>query len=103
IAIYARQLAAPGALRAVTGYYQSALSPAGVAANRRRAEKRLDIPVLAVGAERGVGDRIVSASQYLAENVHGEVILNAGHYLPEEAANQVAELLVEFLSKQPGK
>jgi pimeloyl-ACP methyl ester carboxylesterase len=45
----------------------------------------------------------VSASQYLAENVHGEVILNAGHYLPEEAANQVAELLVEFLSKQPGK
>src|SRR3546814_5059404 len=52
-AIYARQLAAPGALRAVTGHYQAELSPHGVAANRLRAKKRLDIPVLAVGAERG--------------------------------------------------
>ncbi len=103
IAIYARQLAAPGALRAVTGYYQSALSPAGAAANRLRAEKRLDIPVLAVGAERGVGGRIVNALQSLAANVQGEVILNAGHYLPEEAANRVAGLLLDFFGKQQGK
>ncbi|MGV8918804.1 MAG: alpha/beta fold hydrolase [Pseudomonas sp.] len=103
IAVYARQLASPGALRAVTGYYQSALSPEGVAANRLRAEKRLDIPVLAVGAERGVGDYIVNAMQALAVNVQGEVISNAGHYLPEEAANRVAVLLVNFLDKQQGK
>ncbi|MBF6616325.1 MAG: alpha/beta fold hydrolase [Candidimonas sp.] len=100
IAIYARQLAAPGALRAVTGYYQSALSPTGVAANRLRAKKRLDIPVLAVGAERGVGDRIVDALRSLAEDVQGDVILNAGHYLPEEASNRVSELLVGFFGKQ---
>ncbi len=103
IAIYARQLAAPGALRAVTGYYQSALSPAGVAANRRRAEKRLDIPVLAVGAERGVGDRIVDALKSLADDVQGDVILNAGHFLPEEASNHVSELLVDFFGKRQGK
>lgn len=97
IAVYARQLAAPGALRAATRYYQCALSPEGVAANRLRAEKHLDIPVLALGAERGVGNHIVKALQALAMNVQGDVILGAGHYLPEEAANRIADLLVDFL------
>ncbi|SEQ00021.1 Pimeloyl-ACP methyl ester carboxylesterase [Pseudomonas sp. NFACC02] len=96
IAVYARQLAAPGALQAVTGYYQSALSPEGVAANRRRAETPLEIPVLALGAERGVGDHIVKALRALAPHVQGEVILNAGHYLPEEAANRIADELIGF-------
>ncbi|WP_213881695.1 alpha/beta hydrolase [Pseudomonas sp. dw_358] len=100
IAIYARQLAAPGALRAATRYYQCALSPEGVAANRLRAEKPIDIPVLALGADRGVGDHIVKALQALATNVQGDVILNAGHYLPEEAANRIADLLVDFLGPQ---
>jgi pimeloyl-ACP methyl ester carboxylesterase len=97
IAVYARQLAAPGALRAATRHYQCALSPRGVAANRLRAEKQLDIPVLALGAERGIGEHIVKALQALATNVQGEVILGAGHYLPEEAANRIADLLVAFL------
>lgn len=97
IAVYARQLAAPGALRAATRYYQCALSPEGVSANRLRADKRLGIPVLALGAERGVGDHIVKALQALATNVEGEVILGAGHYLPEEAANRITDLLVDFL------
>jgi len=100
IAVYARQLAAPGALRAVTGYYQSALSAEGVAANRLRAEKRLDIPLLILGAERGVGNHMVKALQALATNVQGEVVLNAGHYLPEEAANRIADLLVGFFKSQ---
>ncbi|ALE88069.1 alpha/beta fold hydrolase [Pseudomonas versuta] len=100
IAVYARQLAAPGALRAATRYYQCALSPEGVAANRLRAEKPLDIPVLALGADRGVGDHIVKALQALATNVQGDVILDAGHYLPEEAANRIADLLVDFLKPQ---
>jgi pimeloyl-ACP methyl ester carboxylesterase len=97
IAVYARQLAAPGALRAATRYYQCALSSEGVAANRLRAEKPLDIPVLALGAERGVGEHIVKALQALATNVQGDVILGAGHYLPEEAAYRIADLLVAFL------
>lgn len=99
IAVYARQLAAPGALRAVTGYYQSALSGEGVAANRRRAETPLGIPVLALGAQRGVANHIIDALKPLAADVQGEVILDAGHYLPEEAANRVADLLVDFFGK----
>lgn len=103
IALYARQLAAPGALRAVTGYYQSAFSLDGIAANRLRAETRLDIPLLALGAERGVGEYMVSALQKLATDVRGDVVRNAGHYLPEEAANRIADELVDFLGESQGE
>jgi pimeloyl-ACP methyl ester carboxylesterase len=99
IAAYARQLAAPGALRAATGYYQAAFSSEGIAANRKRAEVPLEIPVLALGAERGVGDNIVNALRSLATDVTGHVISNAGHYLPEEAANRVAAELIEFFEE----
>ncbi|RON57840.1 alpha/beta fold hydrolase [Pseudomonas frederiksbergensis] len=99
IAVYARQLAAPGALRAASSYYQSALSPEGLAASRQRAQVPLDIPVLALGAERGVGDNIVNALRAVAGNVKGGVIENAGHYLPEEAANRVAQELLAFFGE----
>ncbi|WP_346830844.1 alpha/beta hydrolase [Pseudomonas abietaniphila] len=96
VAIYARQLAAPGALRAASSYYQCALSPEGVAANRKRSETLLEMPVLALGAERGAGDTIVSALRTLAKDVEGGVILGAGHYLPEEASSRVAAEFVRF-------
>lgn len=96
IAVYARQLAAPGAIRAAGSYYQSAFSPEGIATNRKRAESQLEIPVLALGAERGVGTSIVTALQALARSVQGSVIENAGHYLPEEAANRVVDELAGF-------
>lgn len=100
IAVYARQLAAPGALRAAGDYYKSALSLEGIAANRKRAELELEIPVLALGAERGVGDHMAHALRALATNVAGGVIGNAGHYLPEEAANRVADELVAFFGNK---
>jgi pimeloyl-ACP methyl ester carboxylesterase len=99
ISVYARQLAAPGALRAATSYYQAAFSSEGIAANRKRAEVPLEIPVLALGAERGVGHSIVNALRAFAIDVSGNVISNAGHYLPEEAANRVANELIEFFSE----
>ncbi|MCR0998176.1 alpha/beta fold hydrolase [Serratia rubidaea] len=96
IAVYARQLAAPGALAAASAYYQAAFSPAGVAANQRRAETRLQLPVLALGAERGVGDGIVKAMAGLAHRVSGGVIAGAGHYLPEEAHGRITDELTAF-------
>lgn len=103
IAVYARQLAAPGALRAASNYYQCAFSLEGLAENRKRAESPLKIPVLALGAERGVGDNIVKALQAVAVNVKGTVIHNAGHYLPEEAPNRIASELIEFFGEKQVK
>ena len=42
--------AAPGASRAALSYYRAILSPEGLEASRARAERKLDMPILAFGA-----------------------------------------------------
>jgi pimeloyl-ACP methyl ester carboxylesterase len=96
IAEYARQLAAPGAIRAATGYYKAAFNPDGLAANRARSERTLTMPVLALGAERGVGQGIVDAMRLLASDVQGGVIADCGHYMPEERPEDISRALIHF-------
>jgi pimeloyl-ACP methyl ester carboxylesterase len=96
IAEYARQLAAPGAIRAATRYYQEAFSADGVAANRARSLRPLAMPVLALGAERGVGPGLVEAMRSLALHVEGGVITDCGHYMPEESPEEVSAALIRF-------
>jgi len=57
--LYADVLAAPGAMRAALSYYRTAFSPEGLAQSRDRAERKLTMPVLAFGAERGVGEGLI--------------------------------------------
>jgi pimeloyl-ACP methyl ester carboxylesterase len=97
--LVARQLGSPGALAAAGEYYKSAFSPAGIEANRKRAETPLAFPVLALGAERGVGDGIVNALKAVASNVEGGVIAGVGHYLPEEAPTRIAAELIRFFGR----
>jgi pimeloyl-ACP methyl ester carboxylesterase len=95
---YARQLAAPGAIRAATAYYKAAFSPEGLAANRARSRRLLPMPVLALGAERGVGQGMVEAMRALGSNVQGGIVAGCGHYMPEESPDEVASKLIRFFS-----
>jgi hypothetical protein len=52
---YVRVNAAPGATRTALSYYRHKLSPEGIAHSRARSERKLAMPVLAFGAENGVG------------------------------------------------
>lgn len=95
---YARQLAAPGAIRAVTAYYKTVFEPEGLEKNRQRAKTPLTIPVLALGGERGYGPHLVSAMRAVANNVTGGAVPGAGHYLPEEAPDQISDELIRFFA-----
>src|ERR1700741_2303347 len=52
---YVRVNAAPGATRAALSYQRHMPGPEGIAHSRARAERKLAMPVLAVGAESGTG------------------------------------------------
>jgi pimeloyl-ACP methyl ester carboxylesterase len=95
---YARQLAAPGAIRAATAYYKEAFSPEGFAANQARSARPLAMPVLALGAERGVGPGLVDAMRALATDVQGGVVADCGHYMPEERPEEVSDELIRFFT-----
>ena len=95
---YVRVLAAPGALRAALAYYRAAFSPDGLAQSRARAARTLSIPVLALGAETGVGAMLADTMRLVAADVRGGTVTGCGHYMPEERPGTIAQALIRFLS-----
>jgi pimeloyl-ACP methyl ester carboxylesterase len=99
---YVRVNSAPGALRAAFSYYRHVTSTEGQAQNRARAERKLDVPVLAFGAQNGQGDALIKTMELVASDVEGGVFENCGHYIPEEAPRAVAAQVVDFWRKHGG-
>jgi pimeloyl-ACP methyl ester carboxylesterase len=96
---YVRVNAVPGATRAALSYYRRNLEPEGIADTRARAERKLAMPVLAVGAERGVGRTLLDTMRLVAADVRGAVFAGCGHYVAEEAPRAVAEQIIRFTDK----
>ena len=94
---YVRVNAAPGATRAALSYYRHKLGPEGLAHSRARAERKLAMPVLAYGAETGVGAALIETMRLVANDVRGGVFEGCGHYMPEEAPRAVAEQVIKFM------
>ena len=81
---YARVNAAPGATRAALSYYRQNLGTEGIARTRARAERKLAMPVLAVGAESGVGAVLIETMRLVATDVRGGVLVAVGHICPKK-------------------
>ena len=56
------------------------------------------MPVLAIGGETSYADHVAEAMQLLADDVHGVTITGAGHWVAEEAPDQVLDALSAFLA-----
>jgi pimeloyl-ACP methyl ester carboxylesterase len=96
---YVRVNAAPGATRAALSYQRHNLGLEGIADTRARAERKLAMPVLAVGAEAGGGATALDTMRSVAADVRGAVFAGCGHYMPEEAPRAVAEQIIRFMGK----
>lgn len=95
---YVRVNAAPGATRAALSYYRHALSPEGLEHSRERVARKLTIPVLAFGAEAGVGTALIDTMRLVASDVRGGVFNGCGHYMPEEAPCAIAQQVLMFMN-----
>jgi pimeloyl-ACP methyl ester carboxylesterase len=93
---YTRVFSAPGAAHAGFEYYRMLFNGDGMERNRRRAQHRLTIPVMAWGASDGVGEKLLRTMEQVADKVSGGVIESCGHYVPEEAPDVVAQQLTAF-------
>ena len=89
---YMRTYGDPKRMSAGFEYYRA------VPANMDLDEKvsRLTMPVLALGAEKGVGTTLYDAMRPHALDVRGEVFQGYGHYLPEEAPEELARCILNF-------
>lgn len=95
---YTRIFAAPGAAKAGFDYYRAAFSDDGLEANRERSRTSLQMPILTIGAESGVGHMLSDSLRKIADDVTAVYIEGHGHYLPEEAPERIATELSLFFA-----
>jgi pimeloyl-ACP methyl ester carboxylesterase len=65
--------------------------------NRIFAEKKLTMPILALGAEKSFGDQQAAILREVATNVQGGIITGSGHWIMEEQPAQTVSMVRAFL------
>ena len=94
---YVAKYSGPGRMDATLSYYRAIFD--SIEQNRTHARtSRLRMPVLAIGAELGVGERLGLAMAEAAEGAESTVFKGAGHYLPEETPDAFADAVLRFIA-----
>lgn len=86
----------PDALRGSFGQYRAFDTTA--AQNEQRKTRKLTLPVLAIGGANSIGEGVITTMRLVADNVQGLVIPNTGHWLAEEAPQEMLTALTAFLA-----
>jgi pimeloyl-ACP methyl ester carboxylesterase len=63
------------------------------------AKTRLTMPLLVLSGEKAGGPFLIEQGKMVADNVEGVLVKDCGHWLMEEAPDQVIPKLVEFLNR----
>lgn len=93
---YERVFAAGGGAHAGFEYYRNLFSTGGLQRMKERLSSPLPMPVLAIGADGGVGSLLIQSMRGAATDLHGIVLQNCGHYLPEECPTEFAKAVGSF-------
>jgi pimeloyl-ACP methyl ester carboxylesterase len=96
---YIKQYSKPGAMRAGFEYYRAVFEDAEQ--NKEYAKEKLNIPILTIGGEAGVGNFTTTSFQMVANNVSGITLPNTGHFIPEERPNFVTKQILKFFDEVP--
>jgi pimeloyl-ACP methyl ester carboxylesterase len=86
----------PEALSGSFGFYRAI--PTTTAQNQQRKEQRLTMPVLAIGGAESSGAMVADTMQLVADNVQTVVLAGAGHWVAEQAPEELLAALTTFLT-----
>ena len=93
---YVGLLSDPDALRGSFEFYRALDTT--IAQDAERATRRLTLPVLAVGGEASFGEHVADAVKLVADDVQSLVVAGAGHFVAEEAPDELLAALTAFLA-----
>lgn len=94
--IYAKAYAQPGAMRAGFEVFRAFEQDSKDFASL--AHTKLTMPMLVLSGEKAGGQFLIDQGRLVASNVEGVIIKDSGHWLIDEAPDQVIPKLVEFLT-----
>jgi len=94
---YAKSYGQPGAMRAGFEVFRAFEQDGKDLADL--AKTKLTMPMLVLTGEKASGDFLIQQARLVANNVEGVIVKGSGHWLIDEAPDQVIPELVSFLSK----
>jgi pimeloyl-ACP methyl ester carboxylesterase len=94
---YAKAYAQPGHMAAGMEVFRA--FPKDAKDFAQFAKTQLTMPVLVLSGEKAGGPFLIEQGKMVATNVEGVLVQGSGHWLMEEAPNQVIPKLVEFLNR----
>jgi pimeloyl-ACP methyl ester carboxylesterase len=86
----------PDHLRGSFGFYRAI--PTSTAQNQQRKERRLTLPVLAIGGAESSGEGSGNTMKLAADDVQTLVIPGCGHWVAEQAPEELLAALTTFLT-----
>ncbi|QRF62401.1 alpha/beta fold hydrolase [Variovorax paradoxus] len=92
---YAKAYAQPGGMRAGFEYFKAFEQDAAEFAELGKTP--LPMPMLVLSGEKAGGTFLIEQGKMVATNVQGVIVKGSGHWLMEEAPDQVIPALVNFL------
>ena len=66
--------------------------------NQQRMTRRLTLPVLAIGGAQGLGEAVIKTMEIVADDPETLVIPDSGHWVAEEAPEELLAALTKFLA-----
>ena len=91
---YERVYSLPGGLRGMLGYYRAVIED--MEQNKPLFARKLTLPILALGGDKGSAPDIYAAMRPLGEDVRGGLVAESGHYVPEEQPEALAAQILDF-------
>jgi pimeloyl-ACP methyl ester carboxylesterase/heme-degrading monooxygenase HmoA len=96
---YIRAYSIPGSVNACVSLYRTVA--ADIKHNQENLKRgKLQMPVLALGADQMMKDSPLISLQQFASDVRGGMIEDCGHYVPEEQPDYLVERLISFFTEQ---
>jgi pimeloyl-ACP methyl ester carboxylesterase len=86
----------PDVLRGSFGFYRA--WDTTLAQNEQRKTRPLTMPVLAIGGAASWGEAVGNAMKLAADDVQSVVIPDAGHWVAEQAPDEMLAALTAFLA-----
>ena len=99
IAGYEQSFSRPGRMKAGFELYRT--TEQDIAQTNQVAQPPLDIPVLAIGAERGIGKAVASMLANVATNVTPVLMHGTGHFVSDEQPEALTRLIEDFIAGAP--
>jgi pimeloyl-ACP methyl ester carboxylesterase len=93
---YVQMLSNPDVLPGSFGFYRA--FDTTVAQNEERKSRPLTMPVLAIGGEASYGEHVGEAMNLVADDVQSVVIPGTGHWVAEDAPDELLAALNAFLA-----